>query len=208
MPTLVNLDPRCVPRLRCQHLGRFRCSLTGLELEGVGDVLYQLVPWDLDFLASKGLRPAGPLCRFTLLTGHFHRMHLPHCQLLSGQFQVCTSSRFRTAAPSTTLLSFAEASQHFLSVLHATEESVDLITPRQVTQDHVVVDVSGFSCFGLVTSSSNNRAIAGLVLVFWELTEGSLFVLLLPRNICLAQVHTHTPHFWKQNIFMFMVVVM
>lgn len=63
----------------------FHCSLTGLELEGIGELLYQPVPWDLDFLSSKGLRPAGPLFRFTLLRGHFHRLHLPHCQLLSGQ---------------------------------------------------------------------------------------------------------------------------
>lgn len=71
--------------MQCERRGLFRCRLTGLKLEGVGDLLYQPVPWDLDFLSSKGLRPAGPLFRFTLLSGRFHRLHLPHCQLLSGQ---------------------------------------------------------------------------------------------------------------------------
>lgn len=63
----------------------FRCSLTDLQLEGVGDLVYQMIPWDMDFLSSKGLRPAGPLFRFTVLTGRFYRLHLPHCQLVSGQ---------------------------------------------------------------------------------------------------------------------------
>ncbi|XP_030288656.1 uncharacterized protein LOC115591116 isoform X2 [Sparus aurata] len=93
-------------RLRCRQLGVFLCSETGLLLEGVGDVVYQTVPWDLDFLSAKGLRPAGPLFRFKLLTGSFHRVHLPHCLL--------------------------DCAQHSLSVAHITGDSVDFITPGQV----------------------------------------------------------------------------
>lgn len=153
-------------------------------------------------------------CSMSWCPGTWTSWPLKVCDLLDhcagspcwrGTFTGCTcrtascsqvSSRCAAAAaaaattPLATLLSFAEGSQHFLSVLHATEESVDFITPRHVTQDHVVIDVPGFSCFGLVTSRSNTSAIAGLVLVFWEKTERSLFVLLLPRNICLIQVHT------------------
>ncbi|XP_056894800.1 uncharacterized protein LOC130528968 isoform X2 [Takifugu flavidus] len=162
-------------RLQCEHQGLFHCRLTGLRLEGVGDVLYQLVPWDLDFLSSKGLRPAGPLFRFTLLSGRFHRLHLPHCQLLED---------------------VAEGGQHFLSVVHATEERVDFITPSHVTQSHVIVDVPGFSCFGLVTGRRNNSAIRGLVVLFSEIRQHLLFVLLLPRNICLTQVIKE----WKRRI--------
>lgn len=91
--TCHHLDAKRVCRLQCNQLGLFHCRLTGLQLEGVGDLLYQLVPWDLDFLSSKGLRPAGPLFRFTLLSGRFHRLHLPHCQLLPGQRRYCTQKQ-------------------------------------------------------------------------------------------------------------------
>lgn len=70
---------------------------------------------------------------------------------------------------------------------------MEFITPSHVTQSHVIFDVPGFSCFGLVTRQRNNSAIRGLVVVFYESREHWLFVLLLPRNICLTQVHrTHT----------------
>lgn len=71
---------------------------------------------------------------------------------------------------------------------------MDFIAPRHVSKDYVVVDVSGFSCFGLVTSRRNHSPISALVLVFSEVTDRSLFVLLLPRNVCLTQVHTHHTH--------------
>lgn len=188
-----HLDLRRVCRLQCERQGLFRCRLTGLQLEGVGDVLYQLVPWDLDFLSSKGLRPAGPLFRFTLLSGRFHRLHLPHCQLLSGQHAapLANAASGRRPADLRTLC-VAEGGEHFLSVVHATEERVGFISPSHVTQSHVVVDVPGFSCFGLVTGQRNDGAVRGLVVIFSEMSERSLFVLLLPRNICLTQVHgTH-----------------
>ncbi|KAM8746358.1 uncharacterized protein AB9X84_017238 isoform 2-T2 [Acanthopagrus schlegelii] len=153
-------------RLRCRQPGVFLCSETGLLLEGVGDVVYQTVPWDLDFLSTKGLRPAGPLFRFKLLTGSFHRVHLPHCLL--------------------------DCAQHSLSVAHVTGDSVDFITPGQVTDSHVIIDISGFSCFGLVfrisPPDSSRDAIGGLVLLFHRFSDSSLFVHLLPRNVCLTQV--------------------
>ncbi|CAK6980204.1 Hypothetical predicted protein [Scomber scombrus] len=179
-------------RLRCVQPGLFRCRETGLLLEGSGDVFYQTVPWDLDFLSCKGLRPAGPLFRFTLLAGSFHRLHLPHCQLLKDD------------------------GQDFLSVAHVTDDRVDFLTPGQVTSDHVVVDVSGFSCFGLVIqmivpltpvrAMASQRpepsgAIRGLVLLFSRPStavtlDSSLYVLLLPRNVTITQVMKE----WKRRI--------
>lgn len=73
-------------RLRCQKPGVFRCSATGLQLEGAGELLYGPRPWNLDFLKRRGLQPAGPLFSFTILSGSFQRLHLPHCCLLTGQF--------------------------------------------------------------------------------------------------------------------------
>ncbi|XP_068175715.1 uncharacterized protein [Antennarius striatus] len=158
-------------RLRCQQMGVFRCSLTGLLLEGVGDVVYQIIPWDVGFLSSKGLRPAGPLFRFTLLTGSFHRLHLPHCQLL------------------------ADGGRHSLSVAHVTVNSVDIITPGQVTEGHVIISISSFSCFGLVAPEEWSTKIKGLMLLFHQPRNNLLFVVLLPRNICLTQVMKE----WKRR---------
>ncbi|XP_022076178.1 uncharacterized protein LOC110970234 [Acanthochromis polyacanthus] len=159
-------------RLCCQQPAVVRCSLTGLLLEGCGDLLYQMVPWDLDFLASKGLRPAGPLFRFHLLSGRFHRLHLPHSRLPSGGGK-CS-----------------------MSVAHVTGDCVDFITPGQVTDSHLIVDISGFSCFGLVESVESGGAIHGLVLLFSQPASSKLYVLLLPRNICLSQVRKE----WKRRI--------
>lgn len=71
---------------------------------------------------------------------------------------------------------------------------MDLIKPDQVTESHVIINVQGFSCFGLVTGAMCRAAIHGLVLLFSKLSERSLFVLLLPRNVCLTQVGRPLPH--------------
>lgn len=84
----------------------------------------------------------------------------------------------------------SDGDQHFLSVVHITADSLDFITPVQVTESHVIVDISGFSSYGLVRSEACSSAISGLVLLFFEWSKNSLYVLLLPRNICLTQVHT------------------
>lgn len=83
---------------------------------------------------------------------------------------------------------------HFLSVVHVTGDSMNLIKPDQVTDSHVIINVQGFSCFGLVTAVTCRAVIHGLVLLFSKLSEHSLFVLLLPRNVCLAQVGRPLPH--------------
>ncbi|KAE8294745.1 hypothetical protein D5F01_LYC07708 [Larimichthys crocea] len=150
-------------RLRCFQPGIFHCRETGLLFAGVGDVVYQVIPWDVDFLSSKGLRPAGPLFRFTVITGSFHQLYLPHCQLTSDDALK-------------------------LSVAHVTGDSVDFITPGQVTEHHVIIDVSGFSCFGLVMPVASNSPISGLVLIFSQLSTRSLFILLLQRNVNLPKV--------------------
>ncbi|KAK5618400.1 hypothetical protein CRENBAI_018956 [Crenichthys baileyi] len=150
-------------RLSCKTAGVYSCPFTGLVLDGFGDVLYEMVPWNVDFLSSKGLRPAGPLFRFTLLTGTFDKLHLPHCQLLQDKGKTS------------------------LSVAHVTGDYLDFI-PGQVTHSHVIIKINGFSCFGLVTSAGSSQAIAGLVLLFFQPFNLSTFVVLLPRNMCLTQV--------------------
>lgn len=105
-------------------------------------------------------------------------------------------------------LCLADGGQHFLSVAHVSGDSVDFVPPGQVTEGHVMVDVSGFSCFGLVTAAADEGAISGLVLLFREPSSHSLFVLLLPRNVCLPQVcrphpRTQDPITWIDTHFHF-----
>ncbi|XP_075901752.1 uncharacterized protein LOC142900988 [Nelusetta ayraudi] len=151
-------------RLRCQKPGVFRCSATGLQLEGAGELVYGPRPWNLDFLKRRGLQPAGPLFSFTILSGSFQRLHLPHCCLLTG------------------------GGGHFLSVAHVTDVGLELLPPEQVTSSHVTVAPPGFSCFGLVQAVASRAALRGLVLLFRQHSTRALFVLLLPSNINLGQV--------------------
>lgn len=90
----------------------------------------------------------------------------------------------------------ADVGQHFLSVAHITEDDMEFITPDKVTDSHAIVNISSFSCFGLVTSQANSRAIRCLVLLFSQPSTNSLFVLLLPHNVCLTEVGE--PSSWTQ----------
>ncbi|XP_056133851.1 uncharacterized protein LOC130110698 [Lampris incognitus] len=158
-------------RLQCPWAGVFRCSVTGLVFEGDGEVIYWSVAWDRRFLNSKGLKPAGPLFKFTCLSGSFSRLQLPHCQMSSDD------------------------SHDALSVAHVTENKVEFIQPNRMTDKYVVINISGFSGFGLVTETgpAAETPINGIVLLFYEACAdpdlyASLYVLLLPRNAIIPQV--------------------
>uniref|UniRef100_A0A4W5LZ78 AIG1-type G domain-containing protein n=1 Tax=Hucho hucho TaxID=62062 RepID=A0A4W5LZ78_9TELE len=74
-------------RLQCSHAGLFQCSLTGLVflMEGEGEVLYRTVQWDENLLHSTGQTPAGPLFSIECPQGSICQLHLPHCEILSGE---------------------------------------------------------------------------------------------------------------------------
>ncbi|XP_029913861.1 uncharacterized protein LOC115363732 [Myripristis murdjan] len=163
-------------RLRCPHAGAFRCSLTGLVLEGEGDVTYQIVPWERNILATKGWRPAGPLVKFTCLRGSFHRLHLPHCQI------------------------FSDGGQELLFVVHVTKDGVRFIQPQTVTDQYVAINISGFSVFGLGRKNESEGPINGMVLLFHQPSDdpelyASLFVVLLPKNAIISEVKRS----WKET---------
>ncbi|KAM4629675.1 uncharacterized protein ACJ7VT_001901 isoform 2-T3 [Polymixia lowei] len=165
-------------RLQCPWPGVFRCSLTGLVLKGDGEVVYWTVPWDRKFLASKGFRPAGPLFRFTCLKGSFCQLHLPHCE-------TCLESH------------------GVLVVAHVTEDRLEFLQPQKTTEKHVVINISGFSCFGLLKHNNppvSEFPINGMVLLFHQPSDdpelySSLYLLLLPRNALIQQATT----LWKKR---------
>lgn len=76
-----------------------------------------------------------------------------------------------------------------------TDVGLELLPPEEVTSSHVTVAPPGFCCFGLVQQVDSRAALHSLVLLFWQRSTRSLFVLLLPSNINLGQVgpgHTHS----------------
>ncbi|XP_013986677.1 uncharacterized protein isoform X2 [Salmo salar] len=157
---------------QCPHAGLFQCSITGLvfEMEGEGEVLYWTVPWNRRLLAQRGKRPAGPLFKFTCLQGSVGQLHLPHCEL------------------------YDQGGCDFLSVAHVTDDKkVEFIDNLELTDTHVIIHVTGFSKYGIVSEECRPISpIDTLVLLFYQLPDvdkrSILKVLLLPSNVVLKEV--------------------
>ncbi|KAM3593956.1 uncharacterized protein V6R79_026449 [Siganus canaliculatus] len=159
-------------RFQCSRPGLYQCSVTGLlfHMDGEGDVLYRTVPWNRRLLAQHHKQPAGPLFDIQCVQQCVRQLHLPHCEIHST-----------AAAP-------------FLSVAHVTDEGVDFLRPQQVTETHLVLNISGFSAYGNVKEADSPPGpVRALVLLFYrppaqEEPESVLKVLLLPRNVVLRDV--------------------
>ncbi|XP_064821393.1 uncharacterized protein LOC135539438 isoform X2 [Oncorhynchus masou masou] len=157
---------------QCPHAGLFQCSITGLvfEMEGEGEVLYWTVPWNRRLLAQRGKRPAGPLFKFTCPQGSVGQLHLPHCEL------------------------YDQGGCEFLSVAHVTDDKkVEFIDDLELTNTHVIINVTGFSKYGIVSEEGRPISpIDTLVLLFYQLPDvdkrSILKVLLLPSNVVLKEV--------------------
>uniref|UniRef100_A0A674CLM4 Sterile alpha motif domain-containing protein 9-like n=1 Tax=Salmo trutta TaxID=8032 RepID=A0A674CLM4_SALTR len=99
-PELKNIHPQLTKthyRLQCPHAGLFQCMLTGLVflMERKGEVLYRTVQWDDSLLHSTGRTPAGPLFSIECPQGSVRQLHLPHCEIPSGEFYTTSSSKFK-----------------------------------------------------------------------------------------------------------------
>ncbi|XP_026219139.1 NACHT, LRR and PYD domains-containing protein 1b allele 3-like [Anabas testudineus] len=160
-------------RFQCSCPGLYLCSVTGLmfDMKGEGDVVYRIVPWNRRLLRQHHKKPAGPLFDITCVQQSVCQLHLPHCDISStGGCQ-------------------------FLSVAHVKDdEDVEYISPCEITETHVVINITGFSGYGNVKEEdSPPDPVRALVLLFYrppadpDLTS-FLTVLLLPRNIVLRDV--------------------
>ncbi|XP_067434965.1 caspase recruitment domain-containing protein 8-like [Thunnus thynnus] len=156
----------------CSRPGLYQCSLTGLvfHMEGEGDVVYRIVSWNRRLLAQHHKKPAGPLFDIKCLQQSVCQLHLPHCEIRST------------------------GGCEFLSVAHVDDEDIEFITPHQITETHVIINITGFSGFGNVKDEdSPPKPVRALVLLFYRpLTdpdpESLLNVLLLPKNVVLRDV--------------------
>ncbi|XP_018534680.1 NACHT, LRR and PYD domains-containing protein 1-like [Lates calcarifer] len=157
---------------QCSGPGLYQCSVTGLlfDMEGEGDVVYRLVPWNRRLLAPHHKKPAGPLFDIKCVQQCVRQLHLPHCEIRST------------------------GGGHFLSVAHVNDEAVEFIGPHQTTETHLVINISGFSAFGNVKDEdAPPEPVRALVLLFYRPPadpdpESLLNVLLLPRNVPLRDV--------------------
>lgn len=113
---------------RCSSSGLHQCCVTGLvfNMEGGGDVVYRVVPWNRRQLSQHHKQPAGPLFDIECPQQSVCQLHLPHCEI------------HRTDGG------------RFLKVAHVTKESLDFVDPQEITETHVVLNINGFSSFGSV----------------------------------------------------------
>ncbi|XP_045549648.1 caspase recruitment domain-containing protein 8 isoform X2 [Salmo salar] len=177
--TEVYEESRGAYRFKCPSAGLFPSGVTGLGfgMEGEGEVLYWTVPWDRRLLAQRGKRPAGPLFKFTCLKGSVCQLQLPHCELHS------------------------KGGCDFLSVAHVMDDSLEFIRDVQITDKHVILNISGFSAYGIVREDDSPTVpIHALVLLFYKLPvvpkkRSILNVLLLPRNVMIREVQEE----WKRR---------
>ncbi|XP_045909719.1 NACHT, LRR and PYD domains-containing protein 1b allele 3-like [Micropterus dolomieu] len=159
-------------RFQCSCPGLYQCSVTGLlfHMEGEGDVVYRIVPWNRRLLARHHKQPAGPLFDIKCLQQSVCRLHLPHCEIRST------------------------GGGEFLSVAHVNDEGIEFIGPQKITETHVVINITGFSGFGNVKDEDSPAdPVRALVLLFYRPpadpdAESLLNVLLLPRNVVLRDV--------------------
>nr|XP_033495380.1 NACHT, LRR and PYD domains-containing protein 1b allele 3-like [Epinephelus lanceolatus] len=159
-------------RFQCSCPGLYQCSVTGLvfHMEGEGDVVYRIVPWNRRLLAQHHKKPAGPLFDINCLQQSVCQLHLPHCEIRST------------------------GGCDFLSVAHVNDEGIEFISPHKITETHVIINITGFSAFGnVMDEDSPPDPVRALVLLFYRPPvdsdpESLLNVLLLPKNVSLRDV--------------------
>ncbi|XP_026035079.1 NACHT, LRR and PYD domains-containing protein 1a-like [Astatotilapia calliptera] len=157
---------------QCSCPGLYQCSVTGLVfvMKAEGDVVYRTVPWNRRLLAQHHKKPAGPLFDIKSQQQSVCQLCLPHCELIST------------------------GGGQFLQVAHVKEEGIEFITPHKITESHVVINLTGFSGYGIVSDKdSPPDPVQALVLLFYKPPvdpdpRSILSVLLLPRNIVIRDV--------------------
>ncbi|XP_063340660.1 NACHT, LRR and PYD domains-containing protein 1b allele 3-like [Pelmatolapia mariae] len=156
---------------QCSCAGLYQCSVTGLVfvMKGEGDVVYRTVPWNRRLLAQHHKKPAGPLFDIKCQQQSVCQLHLPHCEVIST------------------------GGGQFLQVAHVKDEGIEFISPHQITESHVVINITGFSGYGHVKDEdSPPDPVQALILLFYKSPDADLrsvlSVFMLPRNIVFRKI--------------------
>ncbi|KAF4113508.1 hypothetical protein G5714_006053 [Onychostoma macrolepis] len=152
-------------RLQCSHAGWFHCEFTqiGFNMEGEGEVLYSTVLQDNDCPVPANYCQAGPVYDIKCVQGELSQLRLPHCE---------TS---------------IEDACHFMSVIHYSNQIVDILEPQNITSTHVTVSIKGTSKFFI--SKKENwftghwSKMLGQVMLFYIQPAHGLHVFLQPCSV-------------------------
>ncbi|XP_067441647.1 uncharacterized protein [Thunnus thynnus] len=165
-PELLNESGAISYRFTCPGPGVFQCKLTKLvfTMDREGELLYRTVQWDENLLQSAGKRPAGPLFDINCPEDAVSKLHLLHCEIKPAP--LC------------------------LSVVHISDDGMNILQPLEITDTHVVVDVPHLSAFGLVLDIKNVfNSISAQVLLFHRPEQRpKLNMFLLPYNVPVPEV--------------------
>ncbi|XP_036436225.1 uncharacterized protein LOC118814633 [Colossoma macropomum] len=165
-------------RFLCPHAGHFQCKVTGLVfvMEGEGEVLYKIEPWDTQQLDGLGqMKPAGPLYNIECFKGPISHLHFPHCEILDD----------------------TEENKVKQAVAHFTDDNIEIITPLKVTSTHVIIHIQGLSLLGVLKDLQDLLfrpcPINAQVLFFYKTlavtqSVNILYIHLLPGNIPTEEV--------------------
>ncbi|XP_042070115.1 uncharacterized protein LOC102310359 isoform X1 [Haplochromis burtoni] len=165
-------------RFQCSSAGLYQCSVTGLVfvMKAEGDVVYRTVPWNRRLLAQHHKKPAGPLFDIKCQQQSVCQLCLPHCELIST------------------------GGGQFLQVAHVNKlEDIEFITHLQITETHVVINITGFFGYGIVRDDNSPPGpIQALILLFYKPPvdphpRSVLSVLLVPMTVVIRHVkHTRS----------------
>lgn len=152
-------------RLQCDHAGWFHCKFTqtGFNMEGEGEVLYSTVLQDSDCPVPANYYQAGPVYDIKCVQGELSQLRLPHCE---------TS---------------IEDAHHFMSVIHYSNEMIDILKPQNITSTHITVSIPGTSTFFISKMvnwfTDHWSKTLGQVMLFYLQQAHRLHVFLKPRNV-------------------------
>ncbi|XP_048045578.1 uncharacterized protein LOC125267723 [Megalobrama amblycephala] len=164
-PEVIFQEGQSKYRLQSSHAGWFYCEFTklGFNMKGEGEVLYSTVLQDNDCPVPANHYQAGPLYDIKCVQGELSHLSLPHCE---------TS---------------IEDAYYFMSVIHYTDQIVDILKPQNITRTHVSVSIPGTSTFFI--SKIQNWFMGdwsktyGQVMLFYLKETHRLHVFLQPRNV-------------------------
>ncbi|NP_001289169.1 interferon-induced protein with tetratricopeptide repeats 5 [Danio rerio] len=149
-------------RLQCRHAGWYRCAFTqiGFNMESEGEVLYSTVLQESVCPVPANHYQAGPLYDIKCVQGELTQLRLPHCE------------------------ASIEDAHDYMSVIHYSNQTIDILKPQNITSTHVTVTISGTSKF-LISRKVNwfNNRVLGQVMIFYKQQTHKLHVFLLPRNV-------------------------
>ncbi|XP_073696101.1 uncharacterized protein [Garra rufa] len=164
-PKVVHQKGQRKYRLQCSHAGWFHCKFTqiGFNMEGEGEVLYSTDLQDGDCPVPANHYQAGPVYDIKCVQGELSQLRLPHCE---------TS---------------IEDACLFMSVIHYSNQIVDILKPQDITDTHVTVSITGTSKFFLSKKSNwftdHWSKIIGQVMLFYIQRTHRLHVFLEACNV-------------------------